>query len=354
MANTSAQIGRRESIRRFIAESLELHPRDIIGHTAAQFKTSRQAVSQHLKQMIEEGLVIANGNTRARVYEPAKLGEFSVELKLSDSIAEDVIWREEVRPILTLITDEALRICEYAFTEMLNNAIDHSEGARVTVLGSATVSNVWLVVHDDGVGIFSKIKRELGLADERHAILELAKGKFTTDPSRHSGEGIFFTSRAVDAFNIASGKLLFAHTPKGRDWLLDELSDILPPAVQAGMDGTLVAMKINPNANRSLTDVFDDFASPEDYGFRKTHIPVSLARYGDENLVSRSQAKRLLARVERFEEVVLDFTGITSIGQAFADEVFRVFTAQHPEVHVRVAHATPEVERMIQRARAAP
>jgi hypothetical protein len=73
-------------------------------------------------------------------------------------------------------------------------------------------------------------------------------------------------------------------------------------------------------------------------------------RYGDDNLVSRSQAKRLLMRVDRFKTVVLDFSGIASIGQAFADEVFRVFRAKNSGVEVVPIHTSSEVKRMITRA----
>lgn len=67
-------------------------------------------------------------------------------------------------------------------------------------------------------------------------------------------------------------------------------------------------------------------------------------------LVSRSQAKRLLARVDRFKTVLLDFSGIESVGQAFADEIFRVFRKQHPEVAILPCNANEAVERMINRA----
>ena len=79
-------------------------------------------------------------------------------------------------------------------------------------------------------------------------------------------------------------------------------------------------------------------------------LAVRLLRIGKESLVSRSQAKRLLARLDRFEEVVLDFDGINSIGQAFADEIFRVFQNEHPEVRLIPVNESPEVARMIRRA----
>lgn len=64
----------------------------------------------------------------------------------------------------------------------------------------------------------------------------------------------------------------------------------------------------------------------------------------------RSQAKRLLARFDRFKEVVLDFAGLHTIGQALADEVFRVFANLHPDIRVTYVNAVPDVEKMIRRA----
>ena len=63
--------------------------------------------------------------------------------------------------------------------------------------------------------------------------------------------------------------------------------------------------------------------------------------------MSRSQAKRILARVDRFKEVILDFEGVTHIGQGFADEIFRVFVKAHPDVRILHDHCTPDVEKMI-------
>ena len=65
------------------------------------------------------------------------------------------------------------------------------------------------------------------------------------------------------------------------------------------------------------------------------------------NLVSRSQAKRLLTRVERLTTVVLDFEGVEMIGQAFADEIFRVFKAAHPDVKIVPENANANIGKMI-------
>ncbi|HNY47973.1 MAG TPA: STAS-like domain-containing protein, partial [Casimicrobium sp.] len=83
-----------------------------------------------------------------------------------------------------------------------------------------------------------------------------------------------------------------------------------------------------------------------------TIVPMKLARLGNESLVSRSQAKRVILRFDRFSFVDLDFTGIPTIGQAFADEIFRVYANAHPELTLTYSHCAPEVEMMIRRARA--
>ena len=88
--------------------------------------------------------------------------------------------------------------------------------------------------------------------------------------------------------------------------------------------------------------------------FNKTVVPVKLAQYGDESLVSRSQAKRLLARVDRFQTVIMDFKDVETIGQSFADEIFRVFQRQHPEITLFAVNTSEEVAGMITRAKSAP
>ena len=69
--------------------------------------------------------------------------------------------------------------------------------------------------------------------------------------------------------------------------------------------------------------------------------------------MTRSQARRLLSRVDRLKLVMLDFDDVDAIGQAFADEIFRVFPARHPEVSVVEIKASTPVKKMISRARSA-
>ena len=63
--------------------------------------------------------------------------------------------------------------------------------------------------------------------------------------------------------------------------------------------------------------------------------------------VSRSEARRLLANLEKFSEIVLDFRDVKSVGQGFADEVFRVFASRHPAIVISTENTNPVLDAMI-------
>lgn len=332
---------RGEQIRQFILDNVEHHPTDVASLTARTFKISRQAVNKHIQYLFRQKALLVRGTTRSRRYILHPLVQWEQIYPLS-GLQEDIAWRNDIHPLLGGLPDNVVDIWHYGFTEMLNNAIDHSGGTNINVKVEKTATTTQIVIYDDGEGIFRKIQRELGLEDERHAILELSKGKLTTDPEHHTGEGIFFASRMFDDYAILSGNVYFSHKhDEVEDWIVEN---------QRFQSGTGVFMRIANNTARTSKHVFDEYSSQEDYGFNKTVVPVRLAQYGNEKLVSRSQAKRLLARVDRFKVVILDFQDVETIGQAFADEVFRVFRRQHPEIDMFPIRANRNVEAMISRA----
>jgi len=333
---------RGEKIRGFIINNVEKHPTDVAKVTAEKFDITRQAVNKHLQRLVDEHALTRHGNTRNRSYRLHPLVEWQKSYLLTDKLAEDVIWRQDVVAALDQMPENVLDIWHYGFTEMFNNAIDHSDGTTVTIQLKKTATNTELALYDNGIGIFKKIQAELGLLDERHAILELAKGKLTTDPDNHTGEGIFFTSRMFDGFDILSGGTYFTHKfGEKEDWILER---------DKYSSGTSVWMKLNNHTSRTTKKVFDKFTSDDDFGFTKTVVPVRLAQYGDDKLVSRSQAKRLLARIDRFRTVLFDFQDVDTIGIAFADEVFRVFAFKHPEIDLIPIKTNSAVRRVIHRA----
>ncbi|MEE9424872.1 MAG: DUF4325 domain-containing protein [Methylococcales bacterium] len=334
---------RGEAIRKYILNSVGKYPIDITRVTAEKFDISRQAVNKHLKRLVEEESLILHGKTKSRVYKLRPLLDCSETFSITSKLAEDVIWRNKVEPRMGKMPDNVNDIWHYGFTEMFNNAIDHSEGKVILIHLLISATDTQIALYDNGIGIFKKIQKELDLLDERHSVLELAKGKLTTDPERHTGEGIFFTSRMFDDFQILSGETYFSHKfGEQEDWILE--SDKFS-------SGTAVWMRLNNHTSRNTKKIFDKFTSGDEFGFNKTVVPVKLAQYGDDKLVSRSQAKRLISRFDRFKIVILDFKEVDSIGQAFADEVFRVTANRFPETELSEINTNSDVKRMILRAK---
>jgi anti-sigma regulatory factor (Ser/Thr protein kinase) len=334
---------RSKEIEDFIIHHIEKHPTDIARVTAEKFGLSRVAVVNRLRGLAKEGLLGGSGKTKARKYELQQLASVQKTIEVNENSKEHEVWLTLVKPQLTGIPENVLGICAHGFTEMFNNVIDHSESTTAQIIVRRDAASVLMSVRDWGVGIFNKVQKALNLTDPQHSILELAKGKVTTDKDKHTGEGIFFTSRMFDNFIINSGELSFTRARQSDDWLFE--SDSAP------IQGTQVIMRISTNATHTAKEIFDTYRAQYDtFGFSRTNIPLVLLKYEGEQLISRSQAKRLMARVEKFKEVVLDFKGITSIGQAFADEVFRVYRKEHPEVHVYPIHiASDDVVNMVKR-----
>jgi anti-sigma regulatory factor (Ser/Thr protein kinase) len=332
-----------ERIRAFIIEQVPRHPKDIVAVAEKHFGVTRTTVHRHLNKLLQDGRVLKAGRTNTTVYSLRSSINKRLDRVLSPSLSESDLWAENYRFLEDSVSKNVFDICEYGFTEMVNNAKDHSQGTSVHIESLQEDDNLEFRISDDGIGIFRKIKQTFNLADERESLLQLSKGKLTTDPANHSGQGIFFTSRAFDEFTILANGLLYQRDNKQEDWFVETKSD------RSG-GSTLITMKINVRSNRKLKDVFDQYSDPgADYSFNKTDIYVDLSRSNEERFVSRSQAKRVLMDLEKFKRVVLDFKGVTAVGQAFVDEVFRVFKNKHPDIQIDYVNANEDVEFMIKR-----
>lgn len=334
-----------EMVRQKIIDSIYLNEGRINAKDiAASCGVSTAAIYGRLDRMEKAGIIAAQTEGRSKVYSFVDTMVIEREYRL-EALDEDTVLRRDISPILQGVSQTVRSVFTYVFTEMLNNAIDHSEGDAAAIHAYRNASVVGCFITDNGVGIFTKIQKAMGLDEKRFAILELAKGKFTTDPSSHTGEGVFFSSKVADRFYIFSDDLAFVGDNcrgEAEPVIMDRLSD-LP-------HGTRVCFEVALNRTLTFADIANRYSeAPDDYGFSKTIVPVKLLEYREANpmFVSRSQAKRLLARFDRFKNIVLDFADIDEIGQGFADEVFRVFASAHPDSSITYINAGPLVERMI-------
>jgi anti-sigma regulatory factor (Ser/Thr protein kinase) len=333
--------------RTWATKNVSAHSKDFSRAFAQRFGLTRAGAAPFVRALEKEGFVLRAGASTRPVFSPGPRRYMHLTYALP-GVDESWVWEQDVAPHLNLRPNIS-NIAHFALTEMINNANDHSDGDQMHLIVDFDADWLLIVIQDNGIGVFKKIANALGLDDMRLVLLELAKGKFTTAPQHHSGEGIFFTSRAMDAFRLYANGYQYKYL-NPREFFRPE--EMLDEDLRVGRTGTTVSMAIWPNSETKLKDVFDHYTAdaPDDMTFSKTVVPVRLARVGTENLISRSQAKRLLARVDQFKSVQLDFSEVPEIGQAFADEIFRVFALAHPQVQLEPINANPDVVRMIKRA----
>lgn len=310
-----------------------------IGDVLERSGLTRQAIQYHLKKMVESGELEPIGAGRGRRYRRPLLFEARLEVK---GLQEDQVWKQ-VRasvPDLERLNRYADRIANYAFTEMLNNAIDHSGSENVRVTVGPRGERFAFVIADQGVGAFEHVRRQADLEDHPAAIQEISKGKMTTDPKHHTGQGIFFTSKAVDLFSIASN---------GWRWFVDNTRTDQTIGESEIKRGTVVGFEVDPNTERNLTAIFDEYTDDETLAFDKSRTAVRLFEF-DVTFVSRSEAKRLARNLERFREVIVDFRGVEEVGQGFADELFRVWAGDYPETDLVPVNMNRAVKLIVDRA----
>jgi len=333
-------------IREYLMGKIPIHPRNIVAVTARAFSCSRTTVHRHLNRLLRDGEIIKTGTTRQTQYFLKTEKNKKLIVPFKNGIAEDEVWKENFLADFETLPKNIRDICEYGFLEMLNNAIDHSEGTGVVIKTMWAPDSVTIAIRDDGVGIFKKIQNSLNLEDLRESALHLSKGKFTTDPENHTGEGIFFTSRAFDDFHIISRGISYIRTNWDEDWFIETAGDSASP-------GTGLLMKIALDSKRKMQEVYAEYQNEDSDGmpkFDKTHILVQLSKLGDERYVSRSQARRICLGLEKFKHVVLDFKGISTVGQGFVDEVFRVFKSKYTGIKITYTNANDNVRFMIERS----
>ena len=158
----------------------------------------------------------------------------------------------------------------------------------------------------------------------------------------HSGEGIFWISKLADRFTLSSYDYRLKVDTLIGDYAVEKLDE--------NVLGTEVSFEISLKTKKSLQKLFEKYAlEREGYAFTTTEIPIKLYEIG-EVWISRSQAKKVLNGLERYRKVILDFKGIKVIGQGFADEIFRVFRKNHPEIILEPINMAPVVALMVRRA----
>lgn len=318
------------------------------------YGVSRQYASRLLLRLTDEKRIIKIGSTRSAFYTTEKYLKKNPNLNpkdysktLMNKNLEEYKVLEDIKKNFVLfskLSENIKSIFEYSFSEMLNNAIEHSRAKKINIKVSINGDILSFVVSDFGIGVFRNIMKKRNLNSETEAIQDLLKGKVTTAPKLHSGEGIFFTSKIGDEFLLDSYGYQFISDNK--------LNDIFIKKVKGQKKGTLVSFNINTKSRHHLNDVFKEYANlsnNSDYGFDKTEVLVRLYTSSGIN-VSRSQARRILSGLDKFKIITMDYDRVPTVGQAFADEIYRIFKEKKPEIKIQNINMNEAVKFMVERA----
>lgn len=330
-----------EDIKSFIIKKLPEHSSDIVAVTAEHFQVSRTTVHRHLDTLLRQHRIIKSGTTRNVKYFLSSTCQLEFTYKITPKLQEYDVLNKDFDVVFKLFKENIYDACVYGFTEIFNNAIDHSKGSKIIAKIDYKNGDLFISITDNGIGVFKNIKEFFHLDHIRESVLQLNKGKMTTDPVHHSGEGIFFCARLFDIFEIYSNNLHYIRDNIQNDWSIE--------ASSTKNIGTKVIMRVNVNAKSDLSELFKKYQSPESLAFSRTDIVVALSKFQQEILMSRSQAKRIIRGLEKFTHITLDFKDVRLVGQGFVDEIFRVFINKHPHIEITYINANDDVVFMIER-----
>ena len=323
---------------KFLLQCIANEDPDFVDRTMEAFSVSRSTVYNYLTTLQKNGEVErVGGSMPYRVL--YKTARFTVDTSRERS--EDRMFARDIAPLISDLPANVQKIWRYAFTAMMNNALEHSRASAIVCVVSRNRLTTIIGVLDNGVGIFRRIAQDVKEASgesltSQEAASLLYAGGYTGAPEAHAGEGIFFTSRLMDHFAIRSDYQLFSTDEDESDEEAERFR------------GTAVQMALANDSKRELSEVMARYVDPDE-GFVRTEIP--LARFfGGDFPVSRSEARRLLAVLEGFHEAELDFEGIEEVGRDFAHELFGVASGQYTDLTLKVKNATPDLEAALRRA----
>ncbi|MBQ4068796.1 MAG: STAS-like domain-containing protein [Lachnospiraceae bacterium] len=329
---------RKETIIIYLLEKIQNKDSEISKKVSENFSINQNTVHTYINELVNSNII---RRVKRGEYELIKTKSvYSLERKRgeldSDTYAFETYFINHIKNMSSNIKS----IWSYVFTEMTNNVIDHSQSDIFNIIVEQDYLTTTVAMTDNGIGIFKKIKEHFNFPTLDDAICELFKGKLTTDHINHSGEGIFFSSRMMDDFFIISDNKIFTIIKFDNSHIID--------LVSSNIQGTCVVMSLSNYSHKEAKEVFDLYAN-DDGSFTKTKIPIK--NIFESSPVSRSQAKRICNRLEKFKEVILDFDGVEWIGQGFAHQLFVVFTNAYPEIELIPINMNEDISKMYNHVR---
>lgn len=324
---------KKKSIIIYLLEKIAQGDDGISKSVSEAFSVNQNTIHTYINELVDENIIrrIKRGQ-----YELVKdVHKFELKRENGDLDTDTYAYYHCLEEHISHFDENVQAIWSYTFSEMINNVMDHSAASDVEIIVEQDYLNTSVMIYDNGIGIFKKIKEHFKFPSLDEAICELFKGKLTTDSENHSGEGIFFSSKMMDDFFIVSSGKIFTNNKYDNSKIISIASEHIK--------GTCVIMSLSNYTHKKPHEVFDLYANV-DGGFIKTKIPMK--NIFDTSPVSRSQAKRVCNRLEKFKEVVIDFEGVKWMGQGFAHQLFVIFAREHMDIQIVPINMNEDITKM--------
>ncbi len=330
---------KQNEIKHFILERIGLGDPALIQRVVSAYDISDKTVYRYIKELEQNGCIIRKGR-RLSLF--TTVHNVNLNMKEALKSGEDIIFRDRILPILSDLPKKIINIWEYMITGLLNNIFEHSEADTINIELQKSPVKTKVLIKDNGIGIFNKLRKYYKLQNFEDVILELYKGTLTTDPDTHSGDGLFFISRLPDDFAIISSGKFFSYQNISK--ILPEIEELSSITGKQNFAGTAIYLSLSAASKKDTAEILSSYSG--EYGnLFSTSIP--LGNIYAAAPVSRSQAKRLSSCFKNFSEVMLDFEGLNFIGQSFAHELFTVYAQSHPETKLIPVNISDDIRLML-------
>lgn len=210
---------RTRTIREFILDQASLEPHGLARRVATAYGISRQAANRHLDLLVDAGLLVQTGRTRARVYRLKQTSSLAREVRVTPVLNPNRVWEDHIAPILSSDRPAVRDLCRGAFGELVRNAIEHAGASWINFSFANNARDIDIAVSDDGTGIFHALQRPLGAPSPRAAaemIANLSNARAGASPAAR----LVLLARNFQSFDIRSAGVALCFDCDDDAWVL--------------------------------------------------------------------------------------------------------------------------------------
>lgn len=298
-----------DQIKNFILQNLSEHQKDIVKTAVKKFGLTRPGILKHMRALIGDGRIEVAGTTKDRTYKLIPLVDYVQTFERSDNIRIDSIIYNELIPLLKNINSNIIDICEFTFSALLNNLMEHSKFQFFNIKILLCNNDLQIHIFDNGIGIFDNIDQKLNLKNKKLSVFRLAEGAIK-DSSQCASEGdINLLLYLFDKIIISANEIELSHDNKNQLWSSRNIDK---------NHGTKFELYLSMDTKIKISEVLKEKSL-----YNKARVPVNIVSSINENLMSRKQAGYIVDNVPINNEIEFDFAGVNLISPAFADELVK-------------------------------